>query len=118
MLKRTNQNVKFCYERAVTASQEAANARTPMDRNFWLDRERSWVGLATSHDYQERLAGFIQELRTLPRRPICPVCDVPMRAKQFRCRPDGLLEFYYECPACEAKKAVVEIEAEKPFQSI
>jgi len=118
MLKRTNQNVKFCYERAVTAAQEAANARTPMDRNFWLDRERTWISLAASYDYQERLAGFIQELRTLPRRPICPVCDVPTRVQQFRCRRDGLLEFDYECPACEAKKTVVEIEAEMPSRSI
>jgi len=80
MLKRTNQNAKSCYERAVTAAQQAANARTPMDRNFWLDRERTWIALAASYDYQERCARFVQELRF--------VCDVPTRVNE---RPrDGL----------------------------
>src|SRR5262245_52013558 len=81
MLNRTNQNAKFCYEKAVTAAQQAASARTPTDRDFWLDRQEQWIHLAASYDYQERLAGFIQGLRTLPKRPICSVCHVPMRAK-------------------------------------
>jgi len=114
MLKRTNQNAKFCYERAATAAQQAANARTPIDRDFWLCRERSWIGLAASYDYQEMLAGFIQELRTLPGRPICSDCNVPMGVKRFQCRRDGILEFDYECPACEAKREIVEIDPEPP----
>jgi hypothetical protein len=110
MLKRTNQNAKFCYESAARAAQKAANAHTPSDRDFWLDRERHWIHLGASYDYQERLSNFIEELRTLPRRPICTACDVPMRVTRLHYRPGGLVEFNYECPACEAKQTVVEID--------
>ena len=115
MLKRTNQNARFCYERAIEAAQQAATARTPMDREFWLEREKQWIHLSASYNYQERLAAFNQGLRTLPKRPICSVCDLPMQAKRLQCRRTGLLEFDYECRACEAKQTVVEIDA-KPLR--
>jgi len=111
MLRPANQNTRYCYEKALEAGQRAAAAREPGDREFWLERERHWLHLATSYDYQQRLSAFIAELRGLPKRPFCSVCDVPMRAKWHRCRSDGLMEFDYECPACEATQTLVEIEA-------
>jgi hypothetical protein len=114
VLKAANRNAKFCYERAVAAAQQAAKARRPVDKEFWSERETYWIHLAASYDYQERLAGFIQELRSLPRQPICSGCDLPMRVKRLRCRSDGLLQFDYQCTACETKRTVVEIEAFQP----
>jgi glycogen debranching enzyme len=114
VLKAAGRNAKFCYERAVAAAQQAASARHTFDKEFWSEREKYWIHLAASYDYQERLAAFIQELRSLPRQPICSGCDVPMRVKQLRSRRNGLLKFDYQCPACKTKQTIVEIGGFQP----
>jgi len=111
MLRPANQNTRYCYEKALEAGQRAAAAREPGDREFWLERERHWFHLATSYDYQQRLSAFIAELRGLAQTAILFCREVPMRAKWHRCRSDSLMEFDYECPACEATQTLVEIEA-------
>src|SRR5262245_34937139 len=114
MLKPANQNAKYCYERALEAEQKAANAQNAADRDFWLEREKHWFHLATSYEFTERVAAFIQELRNLPKMPIYSVCDVPMRVKRLHARSAGSTEYHYECPACEATQRIVEIDAQPP----
>jgi hypothetical protein len=114
MLKPTNQNTKYCYERALEAEQKAANAQDAADRKFWLEREKHWFHLAASYDFTERVTAFIQELRNAPKTPICSNCDVSMRVSRFHSRSEGSTEYHYECPACEAKQRIVHIEAH-PF---
>jgi len=112
MLKPTSQNVKICYEKALAAAQQAANARKAADRKFWLDRERQWLKLATYYEYSGRLTAFIGELRSAPKQPICSACDVLMGIRRLHCRSDGSTEYHYECPGCEAKQTVVDIDAD------
>ena len=77
MLRPANQNTRYCYEKALEAGQRVAAAREQEDREFWLERERHWLHLATSYDYQQRLSAFIAELRGLPKRPFCSVARCP-----------------------------------------
>jgi len=57
--------MKLCYERAFRAERLAAKARTPDERRFYRDEEKTWLALAASYDYQARLESFVQELRDL-----------------------------------------------------
>src|SRR5215475_5959015 len=114
MLKPANQNTKYCYGRALEAEQKAANAQNATDREFWLDREKRWFQLATSYEFTERVAAFVNELRNAPKTPICSACDVPMRVNRFHSRSEGSTEYDYECLACETKQRIVHIEVQSP----
>ena len=65
MLRVLSRNIKLCYQRALRAERLAAKARTPDERRFYLDEEKTWLALAASYDHQARLESFLQELRDL-----------------------------------------------------
>ena len=109
MLKAANQNVKYCYARALQAEKRAAQTRNPLDRQFWLDSEARWLALAASYEYQARLLDFIKEVRGFIKSPFCSACDLPMRPKRLVHSGNGLYEFQYECANCEAQETVSEI---------
>jgi hypothetical protein len=108
MLKASNRSAKFCYLKALEAEQQADNARMLSDREFWLNIQKRWLGLAVNADFCERLAAFVANLQQRHRQPVCLACDVPMRIGQLRCSSHRTTEYHYECPACAAKQTVVE----------
>ena len=110
MLKAANKNVRYCYEKALVASDRASKAGTPTEREFYLNAEKRWLSLGVSYEYQERLTDFINALRTLPRTPFCRTCNVPMRPEGMRCRQNGLAECDFGCTRCGAKKTVIELD--------
>ena len=113
MLKVANKNVKYCYEKALEASERASEAGTLTEREFYLDAEKRWLALGASFEYQERLTNFINELRNLPKTPFCRACSAYMRPKIMRCSQDGLAECDYECTRCGAKKTVIELDGNR-----
>jgi hypothetical protein len=121
MLRPADQNARYCYEKALDCQQRAGEVRDSDEREFWLDRQRQWLHLGASYEYQQWLSAFLAELSSWPKQPFCSVCDVPMRAKRNRARGDGLTEVDYNCPKCEAKRTLVEIEGgsayRQPLQS-
>ena len=110
MLKPANRSAKHCYEKALEASQKATNTQNTAAREFWLEREKHWFHLATSYEFEERVAAFVRELRNAPKTPICSLCNVPMGIERLRSRSEGSTEYHYRCPTCEAKQTIVEIE--------
>lgn|SRR5262249_41036133 len=111
VLKAANQNVKYCYERALQAEERAARARNSEERRFYLDCEARWLTLAASYDYQECLTAFLRELRGFVKSPLCSACGLPMRPKRLIQCGKGLYEFQFECVPCEVTKTVSEINA-------
>jgi hypothetical protein len=101
MLKPANRSAKHCYEKALEASQKAANTQSAADQEFWLEREKHWFHLATSYEFEERVAAFV---RNAPKTPICALCDVPMGIERLRSRGEGSTEYHYRCPICGAKQ--------------
>ena len=110
MLKPFNQNVRYCYERALHAEEHAAQEQNDPERQrFWLDNQARWLALVASIEYEARLLDFLKELRHYTKSPLCSVCDFPMRSKRLVASGNGLFEFQYECANCEAKETVSEI---------
>ena len=113
VLKAVSKNARYCYEKALEASERSSKAWTPAEREFYQNDETRWLTLGASFEYQERLAGFINELRNYLKAPFCRACTAKMRPKVMRCRQDGLAEFDYECARCGAKKTVVELDGNR-----
>src|SRR5262245_26216022 len=107
MLKVANQSARFCYEQALKAERWTNYARTPEDREFWLNAQKRWLGLATNAEFCERIAAFVKELKHRHGQPICLSCDALMHIRQIRGR-NGSAEYHYECATCEAKQTIVE----------
>jgi len=113
VLKAANQNVKYCYEQALKASERASTAGMPAEQEFHLGDEKRWLTLAASFEYQERLIDFINELGALLKTPFCRVCSRSMRPKGMRGRQNGLAECDFECIRCGVKKTVIELDGER-----
>ena len=69
MLKRSNQDAAYCYDKAFAAKRKADRARTGADRAFWLNGEKRWLRMAAICDYRDRLQAFVDYLHRLRRRP-------------------------------------------------
>jgi hypothetical protein len=108
VLKAAN-NAGYCYKKAHAAKARASKALSAEVRKFYLESEARWLRRAASYEHAERLAIVVARLSALPRMPFCPVCDTPMRPNGVGCRAD-LMEYHYECAACEAQKTIVEID--------
>ena len=108
MLKAADKNAGYCYKKAHAAKARALKALSAKVRNFYLETESRWLRRAVSYEHAERLAIVVARLRDLPKMPFCPVCDTPMRPNGVGCRA-LLMEYHYECAACDTHKTVVEI---------
>ena len=76
MLKPSNPKARRCYEHSVEARQRALQAKTTTERDDFLAIEKSWLKLAESYEFSERLDRFAN--KDFPKHPICPSCAVPM----------------------------------------
>jgi hypothetical protein len=109
VLKVANAKADYCYEEALEAQQRASSALNPVEREFYLDTQAQWLRLGASFEHTERLKAFLAYLRSLPRKPFCPVCDLCMDAQGLTCRPDGLIECHFAC-ACGTTRTLVPVD--------
>jgi len=77
MLSGLSEVVADCYRRAAECRELADRSGNEKDRAFYLEREQSWVRLALSYQFSERLGRTIDELEN--RRGViltraCPTC--------------------------------------------
>jgi hypothetical protein len=97
MLKPANAKARQCYDSALEARQRALQARTTAERDDFLAIENSWLNLAASYEFSERLDRFTN--KGFPKHPICPSCGVPMWLVQMNSTQPAI-EFHYECKVC------------------
>jgi hypothetical protein len=62
MLSGLSEVVAGCYRRAAECRERAERSVTGEDRAFYLEREESWLKLALSYQFSERLSLKINEL--------------------------------------------------------
>ena len=98
MLKPANPKARQCYESALEAGQRALQATTTAERDDFLAIEKSWLKLAASYEFSERLDRFTGE--DFPEHPVCPSCAVPMWLVEMNSTP-AEVEFRYQCKACD-----------------
>jgi uncharacterized protein with PIN domain len=87
MLYGLSKQIAHCFFRAAQCSERAALSVNAADREFYLEREKAWLTLARSYEYQERLQQVLNEKQRQSRShatPIvpatnCPHCNVEMR---------------------------------------
>jgi hypothetical protein len=61
MLRRLNKEVSECYARAESCAREAAEATTEGRREDLLRLQESWLTLALSYEFANRLEDFSKE---------------------------------------------------------
>jgi hypothetical protein len=97
MLSSLSKQISHCYFRAAECSERAACCVSPADRAYYVERERAWLTLARSFEFQERLNRMVTEIGRnawhggLPpeqdlgiKSPECPACGVQMRFQTKR----------------------------------
>ena len=97
MLKPSNPHARQCYESALEARQRALQARTTAERDDFLAIEKSWLKLAESYEFSERLDRFANE--DFPKHPKCPSCAVPMWLVEMN-SIEAAVQYRYECKVC------------------
>jgi PAS domain S-box-containing protein len=63
LLKNLSEQVRLCHERALEARQQAERAVDPARKAQFLELERSWLLLARSHQFSDRLEDFTRAFR-------------------------------------------------------
>ena len=63
MLKKVADEIVECYEHASTCRERAEAAADPETKRDFLELERSWLFLARSLEFTERLDAFANEAR-------------------------------------------------------
>src|SRR5207249_10965089 len=61
MLYGLSKQIAHCYFRATQCSERAALSVGAADREFYLEREKAWLALARSYEFQERLDRVVKE---------------------------------------------------------
>jgi ribosomal protein S27AE len=97
VLKASNPNARYCYERALAARDRAVEAKYPEDRLFYFEAEARWLKLAESYDFSARAGQFIASRS--PQRPSCPTCAEAMLLAEVQVLR-GAVEYRYECREC------------------
>ena len=67
MLRRVPPKVRECLIRAALARRRASRATRPEDRDFYAQRELSWLRLAASYEFTEKANDFISFQRSRDR---------------------------------------------------
>ena len=92
MLRKVQDQIAYCYQRAVECRAKAANGSDAVAKQELLDLERRWLMLARSYELSERFTDYTNEVaRRLhilrppePQHPAvprirCPECGRRMR---------------------------------------
>jgi len=98
VLKPSNPKARHCYEHSVEARQRALQAKTTTERDDFLAIEKSWLKLAESYEFSERVDHFTG--KDLPKHPVCPSCAVSMWLVEMNSTHAGV-ECRYQCKACD-----------------
>jgi len=101
-------NSKYCYERALAAKERVSHTTNPLILQYYRDLELQWLRLGASYEYIEQLSAFVTGLRSLPKRPLCAICNGSMGPNGVQIRPDGVTEYLYRCTNCDLQKALIE----------
>jgi len=97
VLKASNLNARYCYERALAARERAVEAKHPEDRLFYFEAEARWLKLAESYELSARTSQFITSRS--PQRPSCRDCAEAMQLAEVQVLR-GAVEYRYECKEC------------------
>jgi hypothetical protein len=107
VIESAKRNSKYCYERARAAKERVSHTTNPPIRQYYQDLELQWLRLGASYEHIEQLSAFATGLRSLPKRPLCAICDGPMQPNGLQIRPDSLTEYLYRCAHCDFQKALI-----------
>ena len=98
---------------AIDSSTRAAKPVSKARHQPYSETEVRWAHLAACYDYADGVAAFIKTLCNLPRIPVCPTCNAPMRPNGVGSR-FGMMEYHYVCATCKSKRTVIEIDRAMP----
>lgn len=116
MLRKLSDEIRYAHERAAKLGEKAKEAATNQTRDDFLDLQRSWLRLARSYEFTERLKGFtkhaaanVERLRAPVPKVNCPRCRVSMRLMAIEPHPTQAHTDVrtYKCIACDALRAHV-----------
>ena len=90
MLYSLSKQIAHCYFRAAECRRLADRSVSPVDRQFYIERERAWLKLARSQELAERIGQWIKEVERSEGRghlattratepPQCPNCEIDMQ---------------------------------------
>jgi hypothetical protein len=84
MLYGFSTQIANCYRRAAECSELAALSTNEGDRQFYIEREQSWLKLARSYELSERISRVTTEAQRRNRllrtaAPNCPCCGAEMK---------------------------------------
>ena len=119
MLFSLSRQVAHCHGRAAECRELAVRYASPIDREYYFEREQAWLALARSYEFQESLDRMLKELESRGhsylatargdwakiKRPYCPTCNVQMRFQAWRPVKRVFVNTIYErafflCPNC------------------
>src|SRR6202163_253888 len=99
MLQRNSTKVETCLASVARSCERVREARDPAMREFFQHMEGSWMRLAASIAFSERVDLFLQNWRHDHDGERCLRCDGPMEIKLIETRQDG--EYItFECLNC------------------
>ena len=99
MLQRNSTKVETCLASAARSYERALEARDPAMREFFLHMEGSWMRLAASVAFTERVDLFLQNWRHDADGEHCLRCRGPMEIKLIEAREDRET-ITFECLNC------------------
>ena len=62
MLQKTQEDVAYCYQRAVESRRMGARETNPSRRQEYAEMETRWIKLAISYQFAEQLNTYQQEI--------------------------------------------------------
>jgi hypothetical protein len=89
MLQRNSTKVETCLASAARSYERAQEADDPAMREFFLHMEGSWMRVAASIAFSERVDLFLQSSRRDGGAASCLRCRGPMQLKVIEARRDG-----------------------------
>lgn len=99
MLQRNSAKVETCLASAARSYERASSAREAWLRDFFLKMEETWMRLAASIAFSERVDLFLQSRHHLDGMSRCLHCRGPMQLKLIEAREE--IEYIvFECLNC------------------
>lgn len=104
MLERPGPRVAVFLERATRAHERAVRARNPEMRDFHGRMEASWLRMAASAAFVERVERFlVTRDHSVPATDRCPACARLMMLKTIETREEEHV-YWFQCMSCGASE--------------